>query len=272
MTNDPFDDLERPAWIEGKSIDSRFKAALRIDGMLNNWDAAFSALKGWGYDVEIGFGGDTYSEVRRFLTDWITKMNAVYMAVSLPPTFAFPDESSRGRLIQKCVLPVAAEMGKPLALMVGVKKLTNPALRLAGDSVGKSNIDVIEHLCCNHPDVKFLVTMLVRENQHELCVAARKFRNLHIFGCWWFLNNPSLIDEMTRMRLELLGLSMTPQHSDARVLDQLIYKWTHSRRIIGEVLVDKYTDLAATGWQVTQEEISRDVADLFGGSFQQFIK
>lgn len=272
MTNDPFDNLERPSWVEGRPVDSRFKAALRIDGLLNNWDAAFSALKGWGYDVEIGFGGDTYAEVKRFLTDWITKMNAVYMAVSLPPTFAFPEESSRGRLIQKCVLPVAAETGKPLALMVGVKKLTNPALKLAGDSVGKSNIDVIEHLCCNHPDVKFLVTMLVRENQHELCVTARKFRNLHIFGCWWFLNNPSLINEMTRMRLELLGLSMTPQHSDARVLDQLIYKWTHSRRIISEVLVDKYTDLAATGWQVTQDEVSRDVVDLFGGSFRQFIK
>ncbi len=71
------------------------------------------------------------------------------------------------------------------------------------------------------PDTKFIATVLARENQHELCVLARKFRNLHIFGCWWFLNNPSLIDEMTRMRLELLGLSFTPQHSDARVLDQL---------------------------------------------------
>ncbi|MEN6355637.1 MAG: glucuronate isomerase [Armatimonadota bacterium] len=272
MTNDPFDDLERPSWLNDTPVDPRFKAALRIDILLNNWDNAVHALNKMGYEVDTGFGGDTNSEVRRFLTDWITKINAVYMAVSLPPTFAFPEESSRGRLIQKCVLPVAAEMGKPLALMVGVKKLTNPALRLAGDSVGKSNIDVIEHLCCNHPDVKFLVTMLARENQHELCVAARKFRNLHIFGCWWFLNNPSLIDEMARMRLELLGLSMTPQHSDARVLDQLIYKWAHSRRIIGEALVDKYIDLAATGWQVTEKEIRRDVADLFGGSFRQFIK
>jgi hypothetical protein len=30
--------------------------------------------------------------------------------------------------------------------------------------------------------------MLSRENQHELCVVARKFRNVHIFGCWWFTN------------------------------------------------------------------------------------
>ncbi len=52
--------------------------------------------------------------------------------------------------------------------------------------------------------------MLARENQHELCVTARKFPNLMIFGCWWFLNNPSLIEEITQMRLDLLGLSMIP--------------------------------------------------------------
>jgi hypothetical protein len=112
--------------------------------------------------------------------------------------------------------------------------------------------------------------VLARENQHELCVLARKFRNLHIFGCWWFLNNPSLIDEMTRMRLELLGLSFTPQHSDARVLDQLIYKWTHSRQVISRVLVEKYGDLAATGWVPSREEIQRDVQKLFGGAFDEF--
>ena len=68
------------------------------------------------------------------------------------------------------------------------------------------------------------------------------------------------------MRLELLGLSMTPQHSDSRVLDQLIYKWSHSRGIIGKVLAEKYDDLAATGWEPTRAEIERDVRDLFGGA------
>ena len=114
------------------------------------------------------------------------------------------------------------------------------------------------------------MTVLSRENQHELCVIARKFRNLHIFGCWWFTNIPSVIEEMTRMRLELLGLSVTPQHSDARVLDQILYKWEHSRRVIAKVLVDKYADLAATGWEPTPAEIARDVKDLFGGAFEAF--
>lgn len=271
MTNDPFDDLERPAWLNGSEVDPRFKAALRIDALLNTWETAAPKLKDWGYNVAVDFSGDTYAEVRRFLKDWIERMDAVYMAVSLPPSFAFPEDSPRGKLIENCVLPVSAETGRPFAMMIGVKKLVNPDLRLAGDSVGKSNIEVVEYMCSHYPNNKFLVTMLARENQHELCVAARKFRNLHVFGCWWFLNNPSLIDEITRMRLELLGLSMTPQHSDARVLDQVIYKWSHSRSIIADVLVEKYYDLMATGWIISEDEIRRDVEDLFGGAFWRFV-
>ena len=154
--------------------------------------------------------------------------------------------------------------------MPGVRRQMNPELRLAGDGVGNTDLAALQNLCAMYPDTKFAATVLARENQHELCVMARKFRNLHIFGCWWFLNNPSLIEEMTRMRVEMLGLSFTPQHSDARVLDQIIYKWSHSRQVISKVLVEKYGDLAATGWAPTREEIQRDVEKLFGGAFDEF--
>ena len=83
--------------------------------------------------------------------------------------------------------------------------------------------------------MKFLVTVLSRSNQHRLCVAARKFPNLHLYGCWWFCNNPSIIEEMTRQRVELLGTAFTAQHSDCRVIDQLLYKWPHSRAVIAKV-------------------------------------
>ena len=76
---------------------------------------------------------------------------------------------------------------------------------------------------------------------------------------------------MTRMRLELLGTSVTLQHSDARVLDQIIYKWDHSRQIIARVLTEKYLDLAASGWNVSIGEIERDVHNLLGGSFEKFL-
>jgi hypothetical protein len=150
-------------------------------------------------------------------------------------------------------------------MMIGVKKLLNPALRLAGDGVGKADVETIAKLARDWPDVRFLVTMLSRENQHELCITARKFKNLVIFGCWWFLNNPSIIREMTAERIETLGLTMIPQHSDARVIDQLIYKWSHSRKIIAEVLGEKYFDIASAGWPVTEADIKRDVNRILGG-------
>jgi hypothetical protein len=135
-------------------------------------------------------------------------------------------------------MPHCTEFGQPFALLLGVRRQVNPQLQLAGDGVGVATLQPSLYLCATYPQIKFLVTALSRENQHELCVLARKFRNLHLFGCWWFTNTPSIIDEITRERLELLGLSFTPQHSDARVLEQLLYKWEHSRAVIGRVLKD----------------------------------
>ena len=103
----------------------------------------------------------------------------------------------------------------------------------------------LERMCAEYPDVRFLATFLSRENQHELCVAARKFSNLMPFGCWWFLNNPSIVSEITRERLELLGTSFIPQHSDARVLEQLIYKWQHSRDVIAAGIMRELRTTAA---------------------------
>jgi hypothetical protein len=272
MTNDPFDEGEREVWLKGPPRDPRFHAALRLDPLLNAWESNWEKLASWEYAVSGKLTAATLDEVRRFLREWAERMGAVYMAVSLPPTFVMPDESLRGVLIKECVLPVCEELNRPFAMMMGVKKLANPRLQLAGDSVGRASVEAVEYLCATYPRSKFLVTMLSRENQHELCVAARKFRNLMPFGCWWFLNNPSLVDEITRMRLELLGLSFIPQHSDARVLDQLLYKWDHSRRVIADALFDKYHDLMATGWTMEEWEIKRDVEKLFGGNFWSFVK
>jgi hypothetical protein len=73
------------------------------------------------------------------------------------------------------------------------------------------------------------------------------------------------------MRLELLGTSIIPQHSDSRVLDQLLYKWEHSRAIIGKVLTDKYTDVIDTQWVLTEDEVKKDVERLFRGNFLEFL-
>jgi len=272
MTNNPFDDQERPVWLGGGPRDERFKAALRLDDILMAWPKPVQAMQSWGYAVAPELTPETLGEVRRFLGDWIERMNALYLAISLPPDFAFPEDSARGQLIREAVLPVARERGIPFAMMIGVRKAVNPGLRLAGDSVGKADNVVLERMCRDYPDNRFIVTYLSRENQHEFCVTMRKFHNLLSFGCWWFTNNPSIIEEITRERVELLGTSFVPQHSDARVLDQLLYKWRHSRDIIARVLADKYADLVAVGWRLTDADVRRDVANLFGGNFERFLR
>lgn len=270
MTNDAFDPAEKRAWESVGNTDPRFKAALRLDAILNGYEGACGKLAEWGYMAEKNLNQQSVGEVKRFLTEWARKIGAVYMAVSLPPSFRMPEESTRAKLIEECILPVCRELDIPFAMMIGVNKLVNKDLGLAGDSLGKAGVTTLEYLLDKYPDNKFLVTMLSREDQHELAITARKFRNLLVFGCWWFLNNPSIVEEMTAIRLETLGLSFVPQHSDARVLDHLIYKWTHSRKTIARVLTAKYADLMDTGWTLSEAEIQRDVEALFSKNFWNF--
>jgi hypothetical protein len=279
MTNPVFDDNERNRWLKDANVgaDPRFKAVLRIDPLLRAWPTAAGKLAAWGYKVSEELSASTIEEVRRFLRDWIDRQKAIYLAVSLPPEFRFPasenDQIARSgqMILERAILPVCGERDLPFAMMIGSRLRVNPGLADAGDMCGQSDIASVVRLCDQFPRNKFLVTMLARENQHELCVAARKFGNLMVFGCWWFLNNPSLIAEIERMRIELLGTSFIPQHSDARVLDQLVYKWDHSRRVLAEVLSEKYADLIDTGRRVSESDIVRDMRLLLEGNFAEFV-
>ncbi len=271
MTNSPFDAVERAYWDKGFSRDATFKAALRIDPLLLDWKNASGTLRAMGYPCGGELNEANALVVRRFLADWTKKIDSGYCMVSLPPSFCYPSETPESYWIDHAVLPHCREHGQAFALMMGVKRAVNPQLRMAGDGVGRSDLQALENLCVRHPENRFMVTCLARENQHELVVLARKFRNLHVFGCWWFTNTPQLITELTTMRLELLGTSFTPQHSDARVLDQLIYKWDHSRHIIAECLAKRYDALAVGGWPVSEAEIARDCQQLLGGGFRAFL-
>jgi len=246
-------------------------AALRIDPLLVAWPETSVWLREQGYDVSRELTAQTLGEVRRFLADWTARIDSRYCMVSLPPSFTWPADTEIAQLIEGAVLPHCREQGQAFALMMGVKRAVNPRLRMAGDGVGLADLNALQALCAAHPENRFLVTCLARENQHELVVLARKFSNLHPFGCWWFTNTPQLIREITTMRLELLGTSFTPQHSDARVLDQVLYKWHHSRSIIADALSEKYVAAAEAGWEVTDTEIQRDVSELLGGGFQRFL-
>ena len=271
MTNDPFDAAQADCWRRELPRPDCLKAALRIDPLLLAWPAAAKAMAAQGYDVQGQGDEKTFDQVRRFLADWSKRIQPVYFAASVGANFAYEDGSPAAKMIDQAVMPAAEQAGAPLALMIGVRRGVNPALRDGGDGVGVADVSALMRLLQRHPRAKFLVTMLSRVNQHELCVLARKFANLHVFGCWWFCNNPSIVEEITRQRLELLGTAFTCQHSDARVLEQVIYKWSHTREVVADVLADKYAALFRAGWRPTKDEVRRDVRRIFGGSFAEFL-
>jgi hypothetical protein len=271
MTNDPLDSEEVALWDRELEANPQFSAAMRIDRILNHWDAHHSVLAAQGYAVDATGGGATFKEVRRFLADWVVRMKPTYMAVSLPDTFMFPVDDLRTALFRNAILPTCREFHLPMSLMIGVRRQVNPALRLAGDGAGRADLRAVQNLALEFPDNRFLISMLSRENQHELCVLARKFRNLLPFGCWWFLNNSSIVEEITRERLEMLGTSFIPQHSDARVLEQIIYKWRNTRRTIGPILAQFYRSLMADGRPVGYDDVQRDVNRLFRTNFEHWI-
>ena len=253
MTNDPLDPNEAPFWERAADSDLRFAPALRLDRILNDGAMTDSV------------------EVRAFLETWCKKMRPLYMAVSLPDTFRYPEDSVRSRLLTEAVLPVCGEFGLPMALMIGVRRQVNPALKLAGDASGRADLRVLENICRDHPHNRFLVSVLSRENQHEVCVLARKFSNMMLFGCWWFLNNASVVEEITRERFEMLGPGFIAQNSDARVLEQLIYKWRNTRRTIGTILARQLELTAEDGRPITRAEVDQCVTRLFRSNFENWV-
>jgi hypothetical protein len=270
MTNDPLDAEEQRVWMNGSHSGAEFMSVLRLDRILWGWSEHWQRLAEQGYSVDAQATGRSAAEVRRFLADWYGRMRPVYMAVSLTDTFQFPENSIQSKLLSETVLPSCREFDVPLSLMIGVRRQVNPRIRLAGDGVGKANLRAVENICRDHPENRFLISVLSRENQHELCVYARKFSNLMPFGCWWFLNNPSIVDEITRERIEMLGTSFIPQHSDARVLEQVLYKWRNTRATMCGILADSYKLLARDGRRVTRQTIQRDVNRLFRGNFEEW--
>ena len=151
MTNDPLDEQEAELWKQGPAGDTAFHAAIRLDGLLNGWSDSWQLLQAQGYQVDAQFSGKSAREVRRFVDHWSRTMKPVYMAVSLPDSFQFPEDSVRARLLEQVVLPACQEQGIPLSLMIGVRRKVNPAIRLAGDGAGRADLRSLEHLCREFP-------------------------------------------------------------------------------------------------------------------------
>jgi len=295
MTNMVFDPKEVKAWNkldEMKKEDvtrwhNRFKAAVRVDPILKgDWETIRASLATQGFEEDL-------EGARQYLKHWAKRMNAVYLMASTPDNFRYvpddrasfdehaaskeftrPSSERASELIDKVLLPVAKELNFALFLKIGARRGFNPRLNPCGggDGVEVASLDFLAVLCRRNPFLRIMATVLSRENQHELTVIANKFGGqLRVYGCWWYLNSPSFIEETTRMRVEILGSAFLAQHSDARVLDQLLYKWKHSRAVLANVLVAEFEKLRQTGWKISKAEVEREVGRMLGGAYEEFI-
>ena len=285
-SHDPFDAHQLHLCLEPPPEMPRYKSALALDALLEGrWEEVTRTLENCGKPK-------TLRGAYELASDCVRALQPVFITCGTPENFTYcrgvvrpPSEDildtdlsasvfvpSPQQVLDAVLLPLCREFSLALSLRMGMRRAVNPTLQLAGDAVGCAELRSLGHLCEANPMVKFLFTVLSRNDQHEAAVLSSKFRNLHLWGCWWYCNKPSVIMETTSLRLEMLGMNFTYQASSARVHDQLIYKWIHSRALLSKLLVNKYTDLMATGWQVSRGDIRRDVHRLLGGAFQDFLE
>jgi len=251
MTNDPLDDYEAAIWRQGVAVDPRFRATLRLDRIMAEADTRWRSAE----------------DMLRFLEEWAARMKPLYMAISLAGLQPFLEKPESANRVRSVILPLCRDLGIPLALMLGVRRGVNPRIGVAADASCLVDLEPLGDLCLMFPDNQFLATCLSLENQHELCVLACKFSNLTPFGCWWFVNNPSMVHTITEQRIEMLGSTFIAQHSDARVLEQLIYKWNNARSVVGSAYAKSAAKLSVSGYELSLEAVTRDADRLFHGNF-----
>ena len=261
MTNNPFD-LDEWSLFGNTDWDKKiYLASLRLDDLILDYEGSLEKVKDKN-------SNDEANSIVTYLEKCYLQSNPVYAAVSLnSATF----NTLLDDLTWKNILEWLQRKKLPLSLMLGVKRSVNKDFGLAGDGIGDINLKELSNLCNSFPKNKFLVTCLSLNDQHELTVLARKHPNLRIFGFWWFMNQPTLIKQILKMRIDMLGFSFIPQHSDARVSDQLIYKWSHFKNILHPILLEYYQDLLNKNFPVSEAILQRDINNLFSGNAKNFL-
>lgn len=263
MTNNPFDEDEWSLFDNQDWNRDKYRSSLRLDSLISEFDRCLSIVK----KNHSSFSNST-AEIIKYLDQSKRKSHPVYAALSL-------DKASFKNFLKDNfwlhVLEWLKEINLPLSLMLGVKRQINKEFGDAGDGIGDIDLKDLSKLCINFPHNKFLVTCLSLNDQHELTVLARKHPNLRIFGFWWFMNQPSIIKQVLRMRIDLLGFNFIPQHSDARITDQLIYKWSHFKKSLAAVLLNYYEDLHEENYYISKQIIKRDINRLLNSNFKEFV-
>jgi len=223
MTNIPFDTNEAQYWRpKPKDYPVHYRSAVRVDPLLSgDRQTIEAALKGSGYDITLE-GARQYlrdwcdtmkpeymmaSTPHDFVLkegplgdvaktgvneDSMKEPGAFAMATSNGDTCNATEDDTPSLIdehsdfLSEVLMKVCEERDLPVALKIGAHRGVNPRLKQAGDGVvAFADASMLGRLCSRFPKVRFLATFLSRNNQHEACVLASKFRNLHIYGCWY---------------------------------------------------------------------------------------
>ena len=214
MTNDPLDERDIKLFEKGLYNKDIYKSSLRLDNMLHQ-------------------------------TPWIVRQHGdlleCFLQIAKPDYASISIDDGHANKIQssasKELMPWLEEKNLPLWIMYGVKRNTNKALGMAGDGIDYGNcMTSIEKLCAAYPSNKIYLSVLEPAKNHQAVVLSRKFPNLIICGNWWFSNNASNIESNLQERFELLGERHMLYFSDARVIEQILYKTSFYKQCLANAL------------------------------------
>ena len=263
MTNNPFDKSEWQLFKNKNWDTNKYLASLRLDDILINLDKCLDICK-----ENINNFDNDRDLIIKYLDKVYEESKPVYAALSLNGLQL--NSFLKNKFIPD-ILKWLERKNIPLSLLIGVRRNVNKDFLLAGDGIDRIDLRQLSEICNQYSNNKILCSCLSLNDQHELTVLARKHQNLKIFGFWWFMNQPSLIKLILNLRIELLGLNFIPQHSDARVTDQLLYKWPHFKALLNNVLYNHYNDIKLKNFKISENQISDDVSKLFYKNTQNFL-
>lgn len=281
-TNDPFnlDELtfykdHRNLWHPG------VQTALRLDTLvLKPEQAALFANEHFGLGISIadGLNASNIAKWKRFVRAILESNlnretlygicnlpNPLYVGISFPPDFSWVESSDNPRLkmLEEVIIPVCAELGKPIFPMLGPIRGVVPKMRNAGDTMGQVNLTGFPEFLARHPEVDFYVTTLDRSTQAQLHAYCCSMVHVIVWSCWWFQHQPGTIVDLTNDRYETLGFTFSPFNSDARVPEQLISKWIHFRQDYEGILFTQWSRLIRIGYRFKEADMRRAIRTQF---------
>ena len=165
------------------------------------------------------------------------------------------------------MLPFCREHDLPFFMMPGPIRGLQSSWKDAGDGVGFCDMRPYQTLVARHTENNFLLTTLHEANQYDASVLTCHNANVKTIGHWWFNLNPSMVEAVLKMRLEMTGCRFIAFNSDARVWENLINKWLRFRAILAKVVTEQQQELHGLGVIVTQESINSAVRKLFALGF-----